>query len=38
MKKQEVKTVSKEIQQRELKLLKKQLKQHKDVFIRLKDK
>lgn len=37
-KSQTQKVASKEIQERELKLLKKQLKQHKDVFIRLKDK
>ncbi len=28
----------KAIQERQLKLLKKQIQQHKDVFIRLKDK
>ncbi|WP_446454449.1 hypothetical protein [Tuanshanicoccus yangjingiae] len=37
-KKEKRQTVSKEIQERELKLLKKQLIQHKEVFIRLKDK
>ena len=32
------KVASKEIQERTLKLLKKQLETHKEVFVRLKDK
>lgn len=38
MTEQQTKTVSKEIQERQLKLLEKQLQQHMDVFLRLKDK
>lgn len=34
----EDKNEKKEIQERQLKLIKKQIKQHKDVFIRLKEK
>ncbi len=33
-----VKEDKRAIQERQLKLIKKQIKQHKDVFIRLKDK